>query len=47
MSKNNETTDGSFLSVLLALKENVMFNLNVADLAIVKLGFESRPRPHL
>lgn len=35
MSKNNETTDGSFLSVLLALKENVMFNLNVADLAIV------------
>lgn len=35
MSKNNENSDGSFMSVLLALKENAMYNTNVAELMIV------------
>ena len=35
MNDNNQTTDGSFLSILLTLKENIMFSLNVAELMIV------------
>lgn len=38
MDKNitgNQTIDGSFLNVLLALKENIMIDLNVADVGII------------
>lgn len=32
----NKTLDGNFLNVLLALKQNVMKDLNVADIAIIE-----------
>lgn len=34
--KDNDINDGSFLSVLLTLKENIMFNLNVAEVMVVE-----------